>query len=257
VYAISVEVKLPSMPRYYVDNQKAMAKMITHLVKKHHIKSLYYLSGPAQNHESGERLIGVLRSAARNGISLDEEHIFYGDYWVESGKDMVRRLFKQGKTGMPDHPNQYPTHQYPIAIVCANDDMAVGVYMELADHNIQVGKDVLLTGFDHTSDSDNLTPAITTIEKPQIQMGYEACKVLAEKMEPVNREFAVNCYFRGSCGCRENRRMSLSDIQLQDAKRRTAMMSMSEQTKIGEDFRLDILIENADKEMYHEKRKNK
>jgi diguanylate cyclase (GGDEF)-like protein len=226
VNAISIEVKLTGMPRYYVDNQKAMTKMITHLVKKHHIKSLYYLSGPAQNHESGERLKGVLKSAARNGISLDEDHIFYGDYWVESGKEMVRQLLQQGKIALSDQPNQYPA-----AIVCANDDMAVGVYMELADHNIQVGKDVLLTGFDHTSDSDNLTPAITTIEKPQFQMGYEACKVLSEKMKPESQEFAVNCYFRGSCGCRENRRKSLSDIQLQDAKRRTAMMSMSELTK--------------------------
>jgi diguanylate cyclase (GGDEF)-like protein len=245
VNAISIEVKLPGMPRYYVDNQKAMAKMITHLVKKHHIKTLYYLSGPAQNHESMERLKGVQISAAKNGISLDEEHIYYGDYWVESGKDMIRQMLKQGKIVMPNHPT---------AIVCANDDMAVGVYMELADHNIPVGKDILLTGFDHTSDSDNLTPAITTIEKPQFQMGYEACKALTEKMKPKGQEhtvkseeqkslsrsdavpskageFMVRCYFRGSCGCRENSRKSLSDIQLQDAKRRTAMMSMSERTK--------------------------
>lgn len=215
--AISIEAEIEGMTRFYVDNQKAMGNMVSHLIKKHDAKKICYLSGPRQNYESRERLEGAKRSLEEFGKILDEENIYYGDFWVESGRQFVNQLIDKQKI--------------PDAIVCANDDMAIGAYLELYKQDIRVGRQMLLTGFDHTTDTDNLSPGISTIRKPQFEIGYEACKALVEKKMLQNREFQVSYHYRGSCGCRELENKKLEEVQITDIERRLAMLSMSDLTK--------------------------
>ena len=215
---ISIESEIEGMARFYVDNKKAIARMVSHLIKKHKVQRICYLSGPRQNTESRERLWGVKEGLEQQGIVLKEEDIHYGDYWVESGRRLIRHIMEEKK-------------EIPEAIICANDDMAIGVYLELRKYDIRVGEDILLTGFDHTSDTDNLYPAITTIEKPQFEMGYEACKTLAEGRDIKDREFPVSCCYRGSCGCHEPKKKQLGDVQVKDIEKRLGMISMSEITR--------------------------
>ncbi len=219
VPAISIEAQIDGMTRFYVDNRKAMGQMAAHLVKKHNVQRIYYLSGPRQNHESKERWEGAHDSLRKQGVTLDDENTYYGDFWVESGKQLVKQLLNR-QTDLPE------------AIICANDDMAIGTFLELRNAKIKVGDEIRITGFDHTSDTDNLSPGITTVKKPQFEMGYEACKALVKKADLKEREFQVRCCYRGSCGCHESKKKVLEEVQIRDIERRLAMMSMSELTKI-------------------------
>lgn len=214
---VSIESHIPGMPVLCVDNREAMRGMAAHLIEVHGVREICYLSGPKQNPESVERLQGVMDAAAEHGLMLDSEHIFCGNYWIDSGEALVRHLAEERK-------------RLPEAIICANDDMALGAYIELKRRGVQPGKDVLLSGFDHTSNAAGLIPAIATVEKPQTQIGYEACRMLVEG-KVKSRTFPVKYCWQGSCGCTENRSYDLPKMQLQSAMQKLSAVSMAEMNK--------------------------
>lgn len=216
--AISIENHIPEMPVFYVDNREAMRDIVSHLIEVHEVRDICYLSGPAQNPESSERLKGVMDAVNEHGLTLDEDKIHYGDFWIDSGKMLVEHMMESGE-------------KLPDALICANDDMALGAYLEFCRRGIQIGKDIIITGFDHTSDASNLTPKITTVEKPQTQIGYEACKVLAQRKKIPDRKFNVKCYYRGSCGCQEHKIRNLSEVQLKNVSHKLGIVNMAEINK--------------------------
>ena len=215
---ISIESHIPEMPVYHVDNREAMHDIVTHLIEVHGVRDICYLSGPKQNPESIERLKGVVDAIKEHGLILEENKIHYGDFWIDSGKMLAGHLMETGE-------------KLPDALICANDDMALGAYLEFSGRGIQVGKDILLTGFDHTSDASNLTPKITTVEKPQGQIGYEACKALSEKKRLTSQKFKVKCYYRGSCSCPEHKTHNLSEVQLKNISHKLGIINMAEINK--------------------------
>lgn len=212
---VSIDTSMEGASYFYVDNRESMQKMVEHFVTVHKIKRICYLSGPIQNPESIERLRGVWDVVEKYELPFSEENIFYGNFWVDSGREFVKKLLGTGG-------------KLPEAVICANDDMALGVYLELTEQGIEVGKQILLSGFDHTSDSANLTPSIATVEKPQEKMGYEACRKLAEEDGLVTRKFDVKYYFRGSCGCPKHRNRNLAEVQVRNVKEKVEVVNMAE-----------------------------
>jgi len=212
---VSIDSKIEDTSHFYVDNREAMREVVEHFVTVHKVKDFCYLSGPVQNPESIERLRGVWDVVEKYDLHFTESDIEYGNFWVDSGREFVKKIL----SGM---------RRMPQAIVCANDDMALGVYLELSKNDIEVGKQVLLSGFDHTSDAVNLTPAIATVEKPQEKMGYEACKKLVEESGVSCCKFDVKYYFRGSCGCPNHRKRNLSEVQIRNVLEKTDVVNMAE-----------------------------
>lgn len=215
---VSIESRIEGLPTFYTDNRGAMREMVTHLIERHGVQNICYLSGPDDSSESIERLQGAKDAAVEHGITLDDEHIYYGDYLPDSGSRLVEQLVKSGR-------------ELPEAIICANDFMALGAYIELCRHGVQIGKDIFLTGYDNMSDTLNLTPAITTLEKPQRKVGYEACKSLIENKGIESRKFKVKCCFRGSCGCPEHKKQNLLEVQLRDIREKLETFGMGETNK--------------------------
>ena len=218
VPAISIENHIPGMPVFYVDNREAMRDIVSHLIEVHGCSDIFYLSGPAQNPESSERLKGVMDAVNEHGLTLGEDKIQYGDFWIDSGKQLAEHLMESGE-------------KLPDAVICANDDMALGAYLEFCRQGVQIGKDIIVTGYDHTSDASNLTPKITTVGKPQEQIGYEACKVLVRNKQIVSKKFKVKCYYRGSCGCQERKIRNLSEVQLRNVSHKLGIANMAEMNK--------------------------
>ena len=212
---VCIDSRMEGASHFFVDNREAMREMVEHFVTVHKVKDFCYLSGPAQNPESIERLRGVWDVVEKYDLPFTESDVEYGNFWVDSGREFVKKML----SGI---------RKMPKAIICANDDMAMGVYLELAQNNIEVGKQVLLSGFDHTSDAVNLTPAIATVEKPQEKMGYEACRKLVEEIGISSCKFQVKYYFRGSCGCPNHRKRNLAEVQIRNVLDKTDVVNMAE-----------------------------
>lgn len=64
------------------------------------------------------------------------------------------------------------------AVFAANDEMALGVRLGLYRRGIRVPDDVSIIGFDDQPNSAYMTPPMTTVSQPALEMGAEASKML-------------------------------------------------------------------------------
>jgi LacI family transcriptional regulator len=71
----------------------------------------------------------------------------------------------------------------PRAIVCANDQTALGLMEALQAYGIRVPEDVLVTGFDGIEAGALATPRLTTIRQPMDDLGRAAIQVMARRLD--------------------------------------------------------------------------
>jgi LacI family transcriptional regulator len=72
---------------------------------------------------------------------------------------------------------------HPDAIVCLNDDMAIGANRALRDLNLRVPEDVCLVGCDGIDDAIYQVPTLTTIVQPLNEMCALAWKFLQARLD--------------------------------------------------------------------------
>ena len=94
----------------------------------------------------------------------------------------------------------------PQAVVCANDQMAIGVLREFQREGIVVPADVALTGFDDVYPSRLVDPPLTTVSQPLRELGVHATQRLLARIEdrallPQTSVLPTRVVIRASCGC--------------------------------------------------------
>ena len=70
----------------------------------------------------------------------------------------------------------------PDAMVCANDYLAVHVMNALKKKGLSVPDDVMITGFDGTSQSALVEPPLTTVQIPSVDIGRMAAETLLSRI---------------------------------------------------------------------------
>jgi LacI family transcriptional regulator len=68
------------------------------------------------------------------------------------------------------------------AVVCYNDEAAIGVIRAFADHGLRVPQDVSVVGFDDIHSAVFYNPSLTTVRQPLNQMGIEAARILLKRI---------------------------------------------------------------------------
>jgi LacI family transcriptional regulator len=95
--------------------------------------------------------------------------------------------------------------ELPRAIVCANDQTALGVIHALARRGIDIPGDVAVTGFDDVPVARHLHPPLTTVRQPIRELGATAFEVLYSRISAGGGEpdvmLPVRLMVRESCGC--------------------------------------------------------
>lgn len=197
-----IEEKLPAVvfdcddyPQFYnisIDNDAAMRGVIRHVIKQHGAKVLNYISGPMTNPEARARLNAFREVMKENDLEIDENRIYYGEFRGHDGKLAVETF---AASGLP----------VPDAIICANDAMALTAVSTLEKLGYKVPEDVIVTGFDYTYSARNFTPALTSVNRPLSEAGYNACKMLCNIVDGqrVRSDLLLEAYpvFSESCGC--------------------------------------------------------
>ncbi len=69
------------------------------------------------------------------------------------------------------------------ALVAGSDLMAIGILRALHEHNLQVPRDISLTGFDDVILSQYTAPPLTTVRQDTKTMGIEAIQRLVALIE--------------------------------------------------------------------------
>ena len=78
----------------------------------------------------------------------------------------------------------------PSAVICANDNVAIGVLKWLTDNGIGVPDEVSLVGFDNIEASAFLNVPLTTMDVPRKELGRLALLLVRERMES-GRDYPV------------------------------------------------------------------
>ena len=178
-----------------VDNVGGMKAVADHLIGGHGYRQLSFLSGIADSPDSASRRTAFTGFAEAMGASCAQGDPWVADYTSSSAVRAVQRALSSGQP-LPD------------AIVCANDQMAIGTLQALLRAGVRVPDDVAVTGFDDLPVVRHLHPGLTTVHQPIQQLGSAAVEQLVALVEggpDGNRDlvFPVELMVRGSCGCPE------------------------------------------------------
>jgi LacI family transcriptional regulator len=176
-----------------VDNAGAMVEVATHLVVDHGFRRLAFMSGRASSPDSTMRARSFVQSATERGADVQPLEAWRSD-WTSGGAVRTTRVHLASAEELPE------------AIVCANDQMALGVLHALSAAGRRVPSDVAVVGFDDISLARHLSPSLTTVRQPSRQLGTAAVEILIDVIEgrtPTSRDVVLptELKVRGSCGC--------------------------------------------------------
>jgi LacI family transcriptional regulator len=175
------------------DNLSGSAAVVTHLIRDHGRRRLFWVHGPADSPDSRERRLG-LDHVLRANPQCQLVGLFQGYYSVQSGEQAGEALLAMGRENLPD------------AVVSANDQMAIGVLKALSRAGIRVPQDVAVAGFDDIFPGSLCDPPLTTVHQPMRMLGERACSRLLDRIAnpalPTTVELlATELVLRSSCGC--------------------------------------------------------
>lgn len=94
----------------------------------------------------------------------------------------------------------------PEAIVCANDEIAMGVLVAARAAGMTVPDDLAVTGWDDIPAARHLAPPLTTVRQPMTDLGRRAAELLRDRItthrtEPLHEVLPTELVVRSSCGC--------------------------------------------------------
>lgn len=177
------------------DNRTGAMDITAHLISEHGYQDLAFVGGPSESPDSQERFTGFCDALAKAGLPVPDVPAAIGGFTEAGGAQAVQAML---------------TERRPRAIVCGNDEMAIGALAALRATGLRVPADVAVTGFDDIAATRHVQPAITTVHQPMRELGERAVQVLLGRLaEPDGPPFSVilptEVVVRGSCGCRSAR----------------------------------------------------
>jgi len=189
-----VNVNDPTYPLHHnviVRNCYAMELVVEHLVRVHGLKRINFIGGYPDNKETIERLNAYKLILNKYDIPIEEKRIAYGHFWKEA-VECAKKFLED---------------ELPEAIVCANDTMAILVCEYLKGQGYRVPDDIIITGFDGTSDAFSYRPSITTVHPDYEITGLKSYELLDDLIN--GKDDVSDVYIdselivQQSCGCDE------------------------------------------------------
>lgn len=179
-----------------VDNRGATRTLVNHLVVDHGYTDLVFVGGPARSPDSMERFAGYREAMRSHELPVSGAPDTEGGFTETGGGRGVAALLARRSP--------------PQAMVCGNDEMAIGALGVLRRAKLNIPGDVAVIGFDDIAAARHVRPPLTTVRQPMRHLGERAVQVLLERIaEPASRRQVVvlptEPRIRRSCGCPSRR----------------------------------------------------
>lgn len=164
------------VPSVGIDDEQAGYEITRHLIDLGHT-SFAFMDGLEGHFAAEKRKEGVARALDEAGIGRKTIRAARGDFSFKSGVDLAPGLLKREPA--------------PTALICSNDDMAVGALFAAHKIGISVPGGLSITGFDDTPISALIWPPLTTVHQPIKDMGYRAVALITEQLKSASRASAI------------------------------------------------------------------
>lgn len=172
------EGRLPSVT---IDNISASYEGTKYLIDLG-LNNLAFIGVNEENMNAwGERYIGFVNALKDAGLEVDEELCYFKNLTVKTGYQAIQRFTENNKKF--------------DGIVCASDEIAMGVINALREKGIKVPEDVSVIGFNNNILGEIFYPKLTTISQPSYDMGSVAVRMLIKilnKRELDNPNYVLN-----------------------------------------------------------------
>lgn len=171
-----------------VDHAAATQMAVAHLAALGH-RRIGLAVGPRRYIPSIGLVEGYLAGLREAALPATEELISETVYGIEGGHVAGLRLLDHGVTG----------------VVCASDRMALGVIRAAREHDLQVPRDLSVTGFDDAGPNAYMEPPLTSVQQPFERMADAIVRLLTEAVAdpakaPTALRFRPELVVRGSTG---------------------------------------------------------
>jgi LacI family transcriptional regulator, galactose operon repressor len=176
------------------DNESGMHDLTCHLIDAHGYTDLAYVGGPPDCPDDDERFAGFQAALTKSGLPVPDCPEVAGAFTRPGGEQAMQTL-------LDDRPTP------PRAVVCGNDEMAIGALATLRANGLRVPGDVAVTGFDDIVPARHHRPGLTTVRQPMRQLGERSIELLLARVDdPRGKRSSLvlptQVVVRGSCGCR-------------------------------------------------------
>ncbi|KAF0208839.1 MAG: LacI family transcriptional [Actinobacteria bacterium] len=129
--------------------------------------NVVFVSALLESSSARQRHAGFERTMRRLGLPIGSQQLL-GDFRAEWGRTAALQILAR--------------KPLPHAVVCGNDEIAVGVLGEFRRQQVRVPEDILVTGFDDIRFAALADPPLTTVRQPHEQLAAECIRLLDARM---------------------------------------------------------------------------
>ena len=147
------------------DSAAGMQQLTQHFVDLGH-RRIGFIMPPTYLMFSQFRLQGYKETMAKNKLPIEPDWIVTGDLTHRGGAEVMKKLLA--------------VQPRLTAVICGNDLMAIGAMNCVQQHGLQVGKDIVVAGFDDIPTAAYTNPSLTTVGQPIYDIGWRTCAMLIE-----------------------------------------------------------------------------
>ena len=184
---VFVNRQVEGAPSVIIDNSDGITQAVQHLTALGH-RRICYLNGPRRSWSNERRRTALQEACTQYGVELVEFGPF--EPQVQAGVRAADLVQTSGTT----------------AVIAYDDLIALGLMARLAEHRLQVGRDVSVIGIDDSPMSDVAYPTLTSIQVPGAEAGTVAVDLLLEQLDDADRDppaavqLETRLIIRGSTG---------------------------------------------------------
>lgn len=181
-------------PGVLVDNEGGIHDAVTHLYKHGHRRIAFVAGDPNLKYgDSYLRLKGFQNALGSLGLPFNPALVKYGLHSTEGG-------YAVGKQMLAEQLDF-------TAVVCSNDQSAVGFIQAVQEEGKSVPGDIAVIGFDDRLEARANVPALTSVHYPMYELGYYTAEMLYSSLQVGTQQITkvprvpTRLTIRESCGC--------------------------------------------------------
>jgi DNA-binding LacI/PurR family transcriptional regulator len=155
-------------PCICVDGADGFIELVGH-VHQNGFTRFAFIGGPSNLVQQDERLTWLRKAMEYYGLPLNEKFIRTADLTSTGGFQAAVELLS-----LPDPPD---------AILCVNDETALGVLHAAHSKELEIGKQLAVAGFEGVQDAKHSEPPLTTLDIPVFDVARQLVRMLLNAIE--------------------------------------------------------------------------
>lgn len=157
-----------NMNHISIDCNSAIYEMTKYLVQEGHKKIVYVSDFEDRTSVENDKIQGYLKAVEDNELSYSKVYVVGGN---KHGK-----AYELGKSIINDIGEF-------TAVVCSNDEIAIGIMDSFIDNGIKVPDDVSIVGFGNIREGRFVRPELTTVGEPYYDVGAVGMRMLIKMIK--------------------------------------------------------------------------